>query len=142
MPLMKIPLPENIEMKQDLDHSLIIKRTDGIIELRCADVVVYTSDKIKQNHDCLERFAGGKKALVLTIAGIYTHVMPEARAYTARGHHRHFVAAEAFLVTSFPQWVLALVYTAINRPIVPANFFLLRHKDNAEKWLRKFEKTT
>lgn len=137
---MKIPLPTNIAQQQDLDHSLIIQRTDGLVELRCADVVIYSAAKVKENHECLKRFAAGKKIVVLTIAGYYTHVLPEARKYTAKGPHRDFIAAEAFLITSFPQWILAFVFLKINRPIVPANVFRFKHKDKAEKWLMKFVK--
>ena len=136
----KIPLPTNIEKQEDLDHSLVIKRTDGIIEVRCGDLAIYSSEKVAENHACIKKFAEGKKALVLTIAGIYTHVMPEARAYTSKGPHKDFIAAEAFLVTSFAQWVLAGFFIKINRPIVPANFFRMKDKEKAEAWLLSFKK--
>ncbi len=135
---MKIPFPDNIEIKEDLDHSVVIRRTDGIIELRCSDIVIYTSIKIKENHDCIRRLAGGKKALVLTVAGDFTHVLPEARAYTAKGHHRDFVAAEAFLINSFMQWILAFLFLKINRPIVPAQAFRIGNKAKAERWLKRY----
>jgi hypothetical protein len=135
---MKFPFPENIEAQEDLHHTIILKRSDGMVEVRCGDVTIYTAEKVKENHACLKRFAKGKKIIALTIAGYYTHVLPEARKYTAKGHHREFIAAEAFLIASFPQWIIGYIFLKINRPIVPANIFLLKHKDKAEKWLRKF----
>jgi hypothetical protein len=134
----KIPLPKNIEKQEDLDHSLIIKRTDGVIEVHCGDLAIYSSEKVKENHACIKKFGEGKKALVLTIAGVYTHVMPEARKYTSQGPHKDIIAAEAFLVTSFAQWILAGFFVKINRPIVPANFFRMKDKAKAEAWLAKF----
>src|ERR1700690_465641 len=136
---MKIPLPSTIEKQEDLDHSLIIKRTDGVIEVRCGDLAIYSIEKVKENHTCIEKFAEGKKVLVLTIAGIYTHVLPEARAYTAKGPHKNYIAAEAFLITSFPQWVLGNFFLRVNRPIVPAKVFLIKDKEKAEKWLKKYK---
>ena len=122
----------------DLDHSLIIKRTDGLIEVRCGDIAIYSSDKVRENHECIKKFAEGKKVVVLTIAGIYTHVMPEARKYTSKGPHKDFIAAEAFLITSLAQWILAGFFVKVNRPIVPANFFRMKDKEKAEIWLRKY----
>jgi len=135
----KIPLPGYIADQKNLGHSLIMKRLDGIIELRCADVVAYTPEKIKENHEWIKKFADGKKALVLTIAGEYTYVEPEARRYTSQGHHRHFVAAEAFLIRSLPQRVIGMLFLKINRPIVPARLFSIHHKEKAEEWLRLFQ---
>ena len=136
---MKVPLPKNIESQQDLGHTLIIKRTDGIIEVHCAHLVNYTVKQVKENHVWIEKFAEGKKALVLTVAGISTHVKPAARNYVGKGPHKHFVAAEAFLFNSFAQRILANLYIAVNKPKVPANFFSFKEKKEAEKWLREQE---
>ena len=134
---MKIPLPDNIDAQQNLGHTLIIKRSDGIIELRCSNMVTYTPDMVKENHEWIEKFADGKKALVLTITGHYTLASPEARRFTANGPHKNFVAAEAFLIRVFAQRVIATLFMRVNRPIVPAKVFSIRKKDQAEKWLRQ-----
>ena len=134
---MKIPLPENIIEQQDLGHSLILKRNDGVIELRCDHMVTYTRENVMENHLWIEKFADGKKALVLTITGIYTFVEPDARKYTATGPHKNFVAAEAFVLRSFMQRVAGTLYLRINRPIVPAKLFSIKNISKAELWLLK-----
>ena len=134
---MKVPLPANIEKQTDLDHSLLIKRTDGIIELRCGDAVNYTTKMVMENHAVLKEFAGSQKALVLTFAGQYTLVSANARSYTAKGPHKDYVAAEAFLINSLPQKLLGNFFLKVNKPVVPANVFLIADQAKAEQWLRK-----
>lgn len=131
------PLPENIELKVELDHSLILKRSDGIVEIRCSDDFIYDIKHIKENHHYLKQFASTEKVLVLSFAENYTSITNEARNYTAKGHHKSFIAAEAFLIHSLPQRLLANFYIKISQPIVPAAYFLYQYKDLAEKWLFK-----
>jgi hypothetical protein len=135
---MKFPFPEHIVAQQDLGHTIILQRGDGVVEVRCGDVTIYSAEKVEQNQECIRRFAAGKKVKVLTIAGYYTHVLPEARRYTAKGNHKDFVAAEAFLISSFAQRIIGYLYMKINRPVVPAHLFLFREKEKAENWLKKF----
>lgn len=128
-------LPENIEIEIILEHSHILKRSDGIVEIRCADDFTYELSHILENHDCIKKFAITEKVLVLNFAGHYTSVSNEARNYVARGEHKSFIAAEAFLIHGLPQRLLANFFISINKPVVSAAFFNYKDKSLAEKWL-------
>lgn len=128
-------LPENIEVEFILEHSHIIKRSDGIVEIRCEDDFTYELSHILENHDCLKKLAITEKNLVLNFAGHYTSVSNEARNYVALGGHKHFIAAEAFLIHGLPQRILANFFLSFNKPVVPAAFFNYQDKSLAEKWL-------
>lgn len=129
------PLPENIEVEIILEHSHIIKRSDGIVEIRCAEDFTYELSHILENHDCLKKLAVTEKVLVLNFAGRYTSVSNDARAYVAKGNHKSFIAAEAFLIHGLAQRILANFFMKISKPIVPAAFFNYKDKAAAEKWL-------
>ena len=101
--MFKYPLPENIEFEVKFAHSLILKRSDGIIEVRCEDDFTYDVEDIKQNHGCLKNLMLSEKLLVLNFTERFTSITNNARSYLAEGSHKEFIAAEAFLIHSLPQ---------------------------------------
>lgn len=133
------PLPENIEVEVVLEHSHLLKRTDGIVEIRCANDFTYDVEDVKENHSFLKEFAVTEKVLVLSFAEDFTSITNEARNYIAKGYHKDFIAAEAFLIHSLPQRLLANFFVKLNNPTVPAAYFAYSYKDLAEKWLREHE---
>ncbi len=133
---MNSPEPDK-EDQYNLGHSVITRRPDGIVEIRCADNFIYEKQHIMQNHSCLRKIAGNGKILVLSITGPYTLISSEARSYTAQGHHKDFIAAEAFLISSMAQRIIANFYLKVSRPVVPANVFQHKDKEKAEEWLRR-----
>lgn len=137
--LITYPIPENIESQIDFEHSLILKRNDGIIEIRCADDFTYDVGHIKENHTYLKQISNGRKLLILNFTALFTFITAEARAYIAKGTHQDFIAAEAFLIHSLPQRILANFYTRVSKPKVYSNFFNYKDKDAAEKWLMQFK---
>lgn len=131
------PLPENVDVEFKLEHSLILKRSDGIVEIRCADDFTYDLAHIIENHSYLKQLASTEKVLVLNFVEKFTSVTDEARNYVSEGPHKDFIAAEAFLIHSLPQRLLANFFMRISKPIVPAAFFAYHDKASAEKWLLK-----
>lgn len=120
----------------DCGHTLVIKRTDGIVVLYCSDHA-YDVEDIKQNHLAIKKLMGAQKAHVLTFASKYSSATNEARAYTSNGPHKDFIAAEAFVIHSLAQRLLASFYIKVSKPIVPAGYFTDSLK--AEKWLQNFK---
>lgn len=133
---MVYPLPENIIEKTQLPHTLHIKRSDGIVEIRCMENVQYDVQEVMENHEVLKNFAATGKVLVLNITTKYNLISNEAREYISKGPHKDFIAAEAFLIHSLAQRLLARFYFAVFKPIVPAKYFAFHEKEEAEKWLR------
>jgi DNA-binding Lrp family transcriptional regulator len=125
-----------IVSQADLKHSLLMLRDDGIIEINCADNYEYSVDDIKENLNQIKTFAGNNKVLVLNNLKKFTAVSNEVRDYVATAPHKDFIKAEAFVIHSIAQWLLAKFYLKINKPIVPAKFF--KGKSEAEKWLKSF----
>lgn len=134
------PLPEHIEAEIKLEHSHILKRIDGIVEIRCTDDFIYDVQQVKENHHYLKEFAVTEKVLVLSFTEAFTSITNEARAYIAKGYHRDYVAAEAFLIHSLAQRLLANFFVTIGNPIVPVSFFNYKDKDVSEKWLLEHRK--
>lgn len=132
--------PANIEYEILLGHSTIYKRSDGIIEIRCANDFTYDVDDIKENHHFLEELAEGKKLLILNISEKYTSITSEARDYVSKGPHEGFIRAEAFLIHSLAQRLLANFFIKMTKPRVPATFFDYKDKEKAEAWLNSFRK--
>lgn len=132
---MVYPLPENIEIEIKLEHSHLLKRSDGIVEIRCADDFTYDIKHIRENHHYLKRFAITEKVLVLSFTENFTSISSEARSYIALGLHKDYVAAEAVLIHSLPQRLLANFFMKLNSPIVPAAYFAYSLKKVAENWL-------
>lgn len=132
------PLPENIIDQIKLDHSLIFKRKDGIIEIRCGEDITYDVNEIKENHEAIQKLADGKKVKVLSISAKYTMITNEARQYIAKGPHKDFICAEALLIYSLAQRMLVQFYIRLFKPVVPGKYFGINDKDAAEKWLNEF----
>lgn len=117
----------------DLRHTLLSHRKDGIIVLQCNDNHTYSKEEIIENHETIRKLSPHQKAFVLTIAGRYTSIEPEAKKYTAAGRHESFIGAEAFVIHNLAQRILAQFYFKINKPIVASEYFTDLNK--AEKWI-------
>lgn len=133
------PFPENIESEMDFKHSLILKRNDGIVEIRCADDFTYDVEHIVENHNYLKQISNNKKLLILNFTAQFTSITNEARSYVAKGYHQEFILAEAFLIHSLPQRILANFYVRVSNPVVHTSYFSYKDKEEAENWLKQFE---
>ena len=123
--------------KFDFGHSVIFLREDGIIQLNCNDDVVYEIPQIKENLDCIRKIGKGKKLPVLNISGKYTSASKDAREFTARAEFSiDCISAEAFVVNSVAQKIMANFYLRINKPKVPTAFF--NNEKDAIIWLKKY----
>lgn len=116
-------------------HSHIVLRPDGIIEITGRDLHSYSIDDVKENWAAIKALSKGKKAFVLNLAGKYTSVDSETRDFVSKGPHAEFIAAECFVIYSLPQKLLANFYFKMNKPVVTSAFFVDLYK--AEKWLKE-----
>jgi hypothetical protein len=131
----KMGLSSKTEM--DFGHSFIYLREDGIIQINCSDNFEYEVEHIKENLAAIKQLSGDKKVLVLNMAGNNASVTKEVREYVATAPHKSFVKAEAFVIGSLAQHLLASFYNKINKPIVPTGFF--KNKQEAEYWLKNIK---
>jgi len=119
-----------------LNHSSIILRTDGILELYSNEDHEYTIDCVKENVQAFGELTGKQKAPVLIIGGAFTSVSKEARDFMASNESLLYSTAEAFLVKSLPQKLLINFYIQFNKPLVPTQIFT--SKEKAIVWLKTF----
>lgn len=123
-----------------MGHSTISQRDDGIIELRCADDFTYDVEHIKENQAILKEMGHGEKVVVLNFTGHFTSITNAGRKHISDGGHKDYIAAEAFLIHSLPQRLLANFYMKINKPVVPTAYFSYDEREQAEEWLKGFIK--
>ena len=121
----------------EFQHASISLRKDGITEINSADDFEYDIEQIKENHEQIRIFNNGKMALVLNMVGDHTTITKEAREYMASGPHKNIIKAEAFVLQSVAQKIIARFYYKINQPIVPVGFF--KTKAEAEAWLNSIK---
>ena len=117
----------------DLGHSVLYKINSGLIVLKSADDHTYSIKDVKENHNAIKSLSGGKKAYILNIAGKYTSIESDVRNFTAGGPHANIIAAEAFVIGSLAQRIIANFYFKVNKPVVSSAFF--NDIDKARDWL-------
>lgn len=134
-----IMLQNAILSKKDLGHTVFLQRTDRIVEAQCSDNFTYEIEHIAQNLDYLKSLAQGEKLLMLNCVAPYTHISAEARVFISKGAHLNIIKAEAYVIHSLAQKLIAQFFIRVDKPIVPANYFI--NKKETEKWLLKFNAT-
>ncbi|MBP7807663.1 MAG: hypothetical protein KA163_00085 [Bacteroidia bacterium] len=123
----------------DLGHSKITELENGLVEIICKDEFMYDIEQITENHSVLEKISQkkGEPILVYSVTGKYTGITSEASYYVNQGPHASFIRAEAFIIHSTTQRLLASLYfIKIRKPVVPAAYFT--KVTDAEHWLMKF----
>ena len=121
----------------DLGHSVLTLLASGIVRIQCAEDVVYDVQKIKENLATIQKISGGKKVPVFSLAGKYTLATKEAREFVAKAEvSRKILTAEAFVVQSTAQRIIANFYLRINKPKIPTAFF--KSEVDAVEWLKDY----
>jgi hypothetical protein len=124
----------------DLGHSKITELDNDLIEIICKDDVMYDVAQIKENHSVLEKISEkkGEPVLVFSVAGKHTGLTSEASNYLSKGPHKNFIKAEAFVIQSTAQRLVANLYLRLSKPVVPAAYF--KNVADAKRWLKGFRK--
>lgn len=121
---------------EDLGHSVVGLRNDGIIQVNFGDETELDIKEAKEIVDAIGKLTGGKKALVLNIGGKNTTATTAARNYSASEQGIKFTIADAFVTLSLAQKILGNFYLNFHKPGIPTKIF-----DNSEEaivWLKKF----
>lgn len=126
-------LESSVITKIDLGHTIFIQKTNGIVEARCSDNFIYELEHIKENLECLKFFSSNGRILMLNCLEPYTQISAEARVFLAKGPHINIIKAEAYVIHSVAQRLIANFFIKVDKPKVSMNFFL--KKEEAEKWL-------
>jgi hypothetical protein len=108
------------------------------IEIAFSDKVMLDLEAIKEVDRYCEKMVAGRKIKRLIIGGRNTQITREARMYGQDNNkkNRHMVIAEAFVVTSLPQKMVANFYMAFIKDYFPVRFFTDITK--AREWLSQY----
>lgn len=117
----------------NLGHSILYKTKNDLIVLKSADNHIYSIKDVQENHEAIRSLCGNQKAYVLNIAGKYTNIEADVRDFIAVGPHANIIAAEAFVIHSLAQKLIANFYFKVNKPIINSAFFT--DIGRAEEWL-------
>ncbi|MCB0400660.1 MAG: hypothetical protein KDD41_01110 [Flavobacteriales bacterium] len=122
--------------KIELGHSTVELREDGIVEIHFKEKMVIGLDEAREITQCYDGLLEKRKYPLLHVAGNYVQATEEARAYGASEEGLRYSLAEAYVIRSLAQKIIANFYMKVNRPSVPTRFF--GTKQDAEVWLKEF----
>jgi hypothetical protein len=120
----------------DFGHTKVLKRDDGIIEITCSENLTYDVEHLYEMHAATSRLVNKQRVPALFIVGKNTNITHDAMKYGATEEATQFSLAEAYVIHSVAQKILANFYLRIHKPPIPTKFFDDRR--SAEEWLRTF----
>ena len=124
--------------KVDLPHTRIELRDDGIIQFFYGDYVYYDMDVSQEVENVVMDVTKGVVQMSLRIAGKQSSMALSVMKYLSRGRGCLFTLADAFVIKSLLQRILAKIYLSIAKPYVPTKFF--ENVEDAEAWLKSLDK--
>lgn len=129
-------LHSKIISEKDLGHTVFLLRNDGIVLARCADNFTYEIEHFLENFEYLRTLATQDRLLIINCCEPYTNISAVAREFLRKGAHSDIIKAEAYVIHSLAQKLMAQFFVTISKPVVRANFFTDFRE--AEKWIFKF----
>ena len=121
---------------KDLGYCSVTLRPDGIIHTHFySGITIDVEHVVKINEVCGE-LTRGKKVPMLIDGDQLTIPSEEARTYVADKDSNPYSLAEAFIVRSLPQKLIANFFLRFNKPGRPTRMFT--DTEEALKWLKGF----
>jgi len=128
----------NVIKKVDLPHTRVELRDDGIIQFFYGDYVHYNVDVSQEVENVVMTLTEGETYMSLRIAGKQSSIAIKVMQYLSRGRGCLLTLADAFVIKSLLQRILAKIYLSIAKPYVPTKFF--ENVEDAETWLKSLDK--
>jgi hypothetical protein len=113
-------------------------RDDGIIQFFYGEDTEYTMAETRELEEAIVEMTKGVTHMSLRVAGKFTSVDTEVMKYLSRGRGALFTLADAFVIHSVSQRILANFYLNISRPILPTRVFT--DIKEAEAWLLSLDR--
>jgi hypothetical protein len=120
----------------DFGHTQMLKRDDGVVEVTCGENVKYDVQHLYEMHAASSRLVNKQRVPILFMVGKSTTITHDAMKYGATEEATILSKAEAYVIHSIAQKILANFYLRIHKPPVPTKFFDSRSE--AEEWLKSF----
>jgi len=120
-----------------LTHSKVWMREDGIVVLEFGDHVELDVKEARELLHATKEISGGKKVLILNVAGKQTTATSAARDFAASPEAVEYTLAEAYVVNNLPQKIIANFYINFHKPLVPTKIF--NNTEAAILWLKSLD---
>jgi hypothetical protein len=121
----------------EIEQTRIELRSDGIIQFYYGNIE-YTMKEVPVIEAAVERITKGVTHMSLRVADKYSSMDMEVMKYLSRGRGALFTLADAFVIHSVAQKILANFYLHIIRPVLPTKVF--NSYPEAEAWLLSLDK--
>ncbi|HKC67287.1 MAG TPA: hypothetical protein VKG26_03605 [Bacteroidia bacterium] len=124
--------------QKELPHTKIQLRDDGIIQFFYGDYVHYNMDISQEVENEMMAVTEGVTYMSLRVAGKQSSMAIKVMQYLSRGRGCLLTLADAFVIKSIFQRILAKIYMSFAKPYVPTKFF--GTIEDAENWLKSLDK--
>ena len=120
----------------ELPIAIVRLRTDGIMHMHFKEDVDVTLEELKLVNAAAKELGGGKKYPNLVTMGKYTSITKEAREYMTTEECNDHTLADAFVLVSFHQRLLASYFLRFNK--LSNTIRLFDDEASAVTWLTTF----
>ncbi|MFI5151009.1 MAG: hypothetical protein ACHQRM_14835 [Bacteroidia bacterium] len=110
-------------------------REDGIFQVNLLPHETFSIQDVKELVEVKQKLFGTQLVKNLWIIGEHTAPDHEAREYSTTGDRAYNRRADAFVIHSLSQRLVANFYLKVNKPKVPTHFF--SEEKDAVEWLLK-----
>lgn len=117
--------------------SKVYLREDDILQIDIDADKQFDKNDYQDLVDAARKIGMGRKFRNLIVVGEHTIPDAETRDISCSEIGSRFKIADAFVINSTVQAMIANVYMRIHKPFVPTHF--LKNIEEAEKWLMQFE---
>lgn len=115
--------------------STVFLRDDGILHIKIKPDNEFTVFDFNELVSAAKNIGDGKKFLNLIIVGKNTLPDDQSRIASSSKKGSIYKAADAFVINSLAQRIVANFYLKINKPFVPTKFF--NNEEDAVVWLKQ-----
>lgn len=120
----------------DLGHSRIRLREDGIVQVDFEKNLLVDVKECEEIMEVYHQILAPQKYPILHIAGKYMNTTSAAREFGSSEKGLEYSKAEAYVIHSLAQKIVANYYMKFNKPTIPTQFF--KTKEEAVNWLLTF----
>lgn len=122
------------QSKASINCGVAYNKGNNIVQFNLHEDYTLELEDIKDVTNTIGKLNGGKKSGVLFVCGDYSNVAQDVIKDSLNPNNFKYTKADAFVVKSFHQRLLANFYISVVRPPVPTKYF--DSEDEALKWLR------
>lgn len=122
--------------KEDVGCATVELREDGIMHIHIKETQTFEMEDSEKVFKLREKMAGGRKAPMIYTCTQFVIPSKEVREFVASEERSGLVLADAFVVNSLPQKLMANIFIKINKPVRPTKVF--NNFEAACEWAKTF----